>query len=112
MFFALSARRRDGGRRVDPGHKGLRAVTLQDLVGHAWPYTPDRTTSGDARRRKTPPWRFDREAGLPVSRRPSPPSGRARRAHMGRRTFLTIVFGWLFAVAMLAAVVVAIRWLR
>jgi len=29
---------------------------------------------------------------------------------MGRRTFLTIVFGWLFVVAMLAAAIVAIRW--
>jgi hypothetical protein len=31
---------------------------------------------------------------------------------MGRRTFLTIVFGWLLVVAMLAAAIVAFRWLR
>jgi hypothetical protein len=31
---------------------------------------------------------------------------------MAPRTFLTIVFGWLLVVAMLAAAIVAIRWLR
>jgi len=86
-------------------------VTLQELIGHAWPDASHHTTSGDARRRETPLWRFDRGAGLPVSRRPSPPSGRARRAHMAPRTFLTIVFGWLFVVAMLAVAIVAIRWI-
>jgi len=30
---------------------------------------------------------------------------------MAPRTFLTIVFGWLFVVAMLAVAIVAIRWL-
>jgi hypothetical protein len=29
---------------------------------------------------------------------------------MGRRTFLTIVIGWLFVIATLAAVILAIRW--
>jgi hypothetical protein len=29
---------------------------------------------------------------------------------MGRRAFLTIVFGWLLVIAMLAAAIVAIRW--
>jgi hypothetical protein len=29
---------------------------------------------------------------------------------MAPRTFLTIVFGWLFVVAMLAAAIIAIRW--
>jgi hypothetical protein len=29
---------------------------------------------------------------------------------MGRRTFLTIVVGWLFVIAMLAVAILAIRW--
>ncbi|MEA2996870.1 MAG: hypothetical protein QOG74_2419 [Alphaproteobacteria bacterium] len=29
---------------------------------------------------------------------------------MGRRTFLTIVVGWLLVIAMLAAAILAIRW--
>ena len=85
-------------------------MALQDLVGHAWPYASDRTATGDAGRREMSLWRFHRGAGLPVSRRPPPPSGRARRAHMGRRTFLTIVVGWLFVVATLAVAILAIRW--
>ena len=85
-------------------------MALQDLVGHAWPYASDRTATGDAGRREMSLWRFHRGAGLPVSRRPLPPSGRARRAHMGRRTFLTIVVGWLFVVATLAVAILAIRW--
>ena len=85
-------------------------MTLQDLVGHAWPYGSDRTAIGDAGWREMSLWRFRRGAGLPVSRRPPPPSGRARRAHMGRRTFLTIVVGWLLVIAMLAAAILAIRW--
>ena len=85
-------------------------MALQDLVGHAWPYGSDRTATGDAGRRDMSLWRFRRGAGLPVSRRPPPPSGRARRAHMGRRTFLTIVVGWLFVVATLAVAILAIRW--
>jgi len=31
---------------------------------------------------------------------------------MAPRTFLSIVFGWVFVIAMLAAAIVAIRWLR
>jgi hypothetical protein len=88
----------------------LRAVALQDLVGHGWPYVSDDRTTGDERRRATKRWRFHGEAGAPVSRRPPPPSGRARRAHMRRRTFLVIVFGWVSVVVTLAAVILAIRW--
>ena len=83
-------------------------MALQDLVGHGWPYASDDRATGNGRRRETSLWRFQRAAGSPVSRRP--PSGRARRAHMPRRTFLTIVFGWVFVVATLAVVILAIRW--
>jgi hypothetical protein len=85
-------------------------MALQDLVGHGLPYASGGRASGEGRRRETSLWRSHREAGAPVSRRPPPPSGRARRAHMPRRTFLTIAFGWAFVVATLAAAILAIRW--
>jgi len=71
----------------------------------------DHRTTDNACRHETSLWRFRRGAGSEPSRRPPPPSGRMRRAHMPRRIFLAVAFGWTLVVASLLAIILAIRWL-
>jgi hypothetical protein len=81
-------------------------VAFHDLVGHAWPYllTDHRAAEGGAR--ATSLWRSRRGAGT----RPLPPSRRMSRAHMPRRAFLALAFGWVSVLAILLCVVLAVRW--
>lgn len=98
----------------------LQYLDGQDLDGrcldsHVWPHASDdraggSRASGDIRRRETSLWRFLHAGGPSVSRRPPPPSGRARRAHMPRRIFVAVAFGWILVLAVLTAVFLAIRW--
>ncbi len=87
-------------------------MALQDFVGQAWPHSlSDQRATGKHRRRETWLWRIRRDSPVADSRRPLPPSHRASRAHMPRRVFLAVAFGWAFAVVALLAAILAIRWL-
>jgi hypothetical protein len=84
-------------------------VAVQDLVGPAWPhpFSDERAPKG---RRAGALWRLRREVRS-AKLRLLAPSRRASRAHMPRRIFIALALGWAFAIAMLLAAVLAIRWL-
>lgn len=82
-------------------------MALQDLIGHAY-LLSDQRASDAARRDETAHWKV-RGAPPPASRRLSAPSRRVARAHMPRRIFLALVLGWLFALAGLLTLIIALR---
>ena len=82
-------------------------MALQDLIGQAYPLS-DQRASDDGRREETSHWQM-RGAPRSESRRPSAPSRRASRAHMPRRMFLALVFGWVIALVGLLALILRLR---
>jgi hypothetical protein len=82
-------------------------VALQDLIGQAFPFS-DQRASDHGRREEASHWQV-RGAPRTESRRPSAPSRRAARAHMPRRIFLALVFGWVMALAGLLALILRLR---
>jgi hypothetical protein len=83
-------------------------VALQDL-DQARPHSRGEATGDDAVR-ATSRWHIGRAIDMP-SRRPRPPSRGMRRAHMPRRAFLVLAFGWASALVLLLAAALATRWL-
>ena len=94
-------------------------MSLQDLVGHVWSYSwggdhapgDHPSPEGD---RGTSLWRFHRETGSTAGRHPRLPSARLRASRtcdMPRRHFIAVACCWAAAVAVLLAVVLAVRWL-
>jgi len=82
-------------------------VALQDLIGQTYAFS-DQHASDDGRRDETSHWQM-RGAPRTENRRPPAPSRRAARAHMPRRIFLALVFGWVIALAGLLALIVGLR---
>jgi hypothetical protein len=86
-------------------------VALQDLLGQAWPYPLSAPRAADEGRRRERSLRSHHRGHGSPDLRPPPPSGRMRAAHMPRRVFLALAFGWGAIIAALLGVILAIRWL-
>jgi len=86
-------------------------VALQDLLDQAWPHPlSDPRAADEGRRRERSLWSHHARHGS-VGRRPSPRSAQMGAAHMPRRVFVALVFGWGAVVAALLGIALAIRWL-
>jgi hypothetical protein len=83
---------------------------MQHFGDHAWQRLLGGPRDADGTAHEASLWRFRRPTGAPLER-PRPPSRRMARCHMPRTTFLAVAFGWAGAVAVLLAVILALRWL-
>ena len=83
---------------------------MQHFGDHAWQRFLGDRGAAEGVPREAWLWRFRRPTGAAIER-PRPPSRRMARCHMPRTTFLAVACGWTGAVAVLLAVVLALRWL-
>ena len=81
---------------------------MHHFVDHAWQRVLGEPRA-DGVGREASLWRFRRPTGAPLER-PRPPSRRMARCHMPRTTFLAVAIGWISAVGLLLAAVLALRW--